>query len=46
MGDWEDAHMDEHGRLFMEIKILNIEEHKGINVEDSYIVIELVSKTI
>ena len=35
VGDWEDAHMTEHLRPCTEMEILDIEEHKGSNVEDS-----------
>ena len=35
MGDWEDAHMTEHLRPCTKMEILDIEEHKGYNAEDS-----------
>ena len=44
MGDWENAHMTEHLRPCAEIEILDIEGHQGNNVEDSYVVPELMCK--
>ena len=35
VGDWEDAHMTEHLRQGTNTEILDIEEHKGSNAEDS-----------
>ena len=35
MGYWEDAYMSENLRPCMEMKILDIEGHKGSNAEDS-----------